>query len=84
MEFLRKFGEKSEAVLNVCGGHHSDIPATTPYTPIIMAADAISGARPGAQRESMELYIKRFEHLEAIARDSRRPRDPRDSQREEC
>jgi ribonucrease Y len=34
MEFLRKFGEKSEVVLNACGGHHSDIPATTPYTPI--------------------------------------------------
>ena len=59
MEFLRKFGEKSEAVLNACGGHHSDIPATTPYTPIIMAADAISGARLGARRESMQLYIKR-------------------------
>ncbi len=69
MEFLRKFGEKSEAVLNACGGHHSDIPATTPYTPIIMAADAISGARPGARRESMELYIKRLEHLESIARE---------------
>ncbi len=69
MEFLRKFGEKSEAVLNACGGHHSDIPATTPYTPIIMAADAISGARPGARRESMELYIKRLEQLEGIARE---------------
>ena len=69
MEFLKKFGEKSEAVLNACGGHHGDIPATTPYTPIIMAADAISGARPGARRESMELYIKRLEQLEAIARE---------------
>lgn len=69
MEFLRKFGEKSEAVLNACGGHHGDIPSTTAYTPIIMAADAISGARPGARRESMELYIKRLEQLEAIARE---------------
>ncbi len=69
MEFLKKFGEKSEAVLNACGGHHGDIPATTPYTPIVMAADAISGARPGARRESMELYIKRLEQLEAIARE---------------
>ena len=69
MEFLRKFGEKSEAVLNACGGHHGDIPSTTAYTPIIMAADAISGARPGARRESMELYIKRLEPLEAIARE---------------
>ena len=69
MEFLKKFGEKSEAVLNACGGHHGDIPATTAYTPIIMAADAISGARPGARRESMEMYIKRLEQLEAIARE---------------
>ena len=49
MEFCRKFNEP-EAVLNAIGGHHNDIPATTPYTPIIMAADAISGARPGARR----------------------------------
>jgi ribonuclease Y len=68
MEFARKYGEKSEEVLNAIGGHHGDIPATTPYTPIVMAADAISGARPGARRESMEMYIKRLEQLEAIAR----------------
>ncbi|MFO0827878.1 MAG: ribonuclease Y [Phycisphaerales bacterium] len=69
MEFLRKYGEKSEPVLNAVGGHHGDIPATTPYTPIVMAADAISGARPGARRESMEMYIKRLEQLEAIAKE---------------
>ena len=69
MEFLKKYGEKSEAVLNACGGHHGDIPSTTAYTPIVMAADAISGARPGARRESMEMYIKRLEQLEAIARE---------------
>lgn len=69
MEFARKFGEKSEAVLNAIGGHHGDIPSTTPYTPIVMAADAISGARPGARRESMEMYIKRLEQLEGIATD---------------
>lgn len=67
MEFCKKHGEKSEAVLNAIGGHHADIPATTPYTPIIMAADAISGARPGARRESMEMYVKRLEQLEGIA-----------------
>ena len=69
-EFLKKYGEKSEAVLNAVAGHHGDIPATTAYTPIIMAADAISGARPGARRESMELYIKRLEQLEAIAKEN--------------
>jgi ribonuclease Y len=67
MEFVRKYGEKSDVVLNAIGGHHSDIDAISPYTPIVMASDAISGARPGARRESMELYIKRLEQLEAIA-----------------
>ncbi|MCL2640544.1 MAG: ribonuclease Y [Phycisphaerales bacterium] len=66
MEFVRKFNEV-EAVLNAIGGHHADIPATTPYTPIIMAADAISGARPGARRETLERYIKRLRELETIA-----------------
>jgi ribonuclease Y len=66
MEFVRKFNE-SEAVLNAIGGHHNDIPATSPYTPIIMAADAISGARPGARRETLERYIKRLQELEGIA-----------------
>ncbi len=66
MEFCKKFGEK-EVVLNAIEGHHNDIPATTPYTPIVMAADAISGARPGARRETLEKYVKRLEQLEAIA-----------------
>jgi ribonuclease Y len=66
MEFARKYGEK-EAVLNAIGGHHGDIEATTPYTPIVMAADSISGARPGARRESLERYVKRLEQLEGIA-----------------
>ena len=73
MEFARKYGEKSEAVLNAIGGHHSDIESTTPYTPIVMAADALSGARPGARRESMEMYIKRLEQLEAIAMEQAAP-----------
>jgi ribonuclease Y len=68
MDFLKQYGERSEAVLNAVGGHHLDIPTTTPYTPIVMAADAISGARPGARRESMEMYIKRLRQLEDIAK----------------
>jgi ribonuclease Y len=67
MDFARRYGEKQEAVLNAIGGHHGDIEATTPYTAIVMAADAISGARPGARRESMENYVKRLEQLEGIA-----------------
>ncbi len=69
MDFCRKFGEKAEAVLNAIAGHHGDIPSTTPYTPIVMAADAISSARPGARRESMEMYVKRLEQLESLAKE---------------
>ncbi len=66
MEFLKKFGEV-EAVLNAAAGHHGDVPPTTPYTPLIMAADAISASRPGARRESLEKYIKRLRELEELA-----------------
>jgi ribonucrease Y len=65
-EFLKKLGEP-EAVLNACAGHHGDVPASTPYTPLIMAADAISGSRPGARRESLEKYVKRLKDLEDLA-----------------
>ena len=67
MEFARQNGEKDEAVLNAIGGHHADIPATTFYTPIVMAADALSSARPGARRESMERYVQRLHELQDIA-----------------
>jgi ribonuclease Y len=66
MDFLRRFGE-NEAVLNAAVGHHGDVPATTPYTPLIMAADAISASRPGARRESLERYVKRLRDLEDLA-----------------
>ena len=70
MEFAKRFGETREEVLNAIGGHHNDIPSTSAYTPIVMAADAVSGARPGARRESMELYVQRLKQLEDIARES--------------
>ncbi|MBL9000638.1 MAG: ribonuclease Y [Phycisphaerae bacterium] len=66
MDFARQFGEK-EPVLNAIGGHHADIPATSFYTPIVMAADAVSSARPGARRESMEKYVQRLHELQDIA-----------------
>jgi len=69
MEFCKRYGEKAEPVLNAIAGHHGDIPSTTPYTPIVMAADAISSARPGARRESMEMYVKRLEQLETLAKE---------------
>jgi len=70
MDFARQFGEK-EAVLNAIGGHHGDIPSTTFYTPIVMAADAVSSARPGARRESLEKYVQRLNDLQNIAMDHR-------------
>ena len=66
MEFCRKYKEREE-VLNAIGGHHGDIEPTSFYTPIVASADAISGARPGARRDSLERYIQRLEQLEGIA-----------------
>ena len=66
-DFCRRFSERPE-VLNAIEGHHADIPATSAYTPIVMAADAISAARPGGRRESLERYIKRLQQLEGIAK----------------
>jgi len=53
--------------LNACLAHHGDVPPTTPYTLIVMSADAISASRPGARRESLERYIKRLTDLEDLA-----------------
>lgn len=66
MDFAKQYGER-EPILNVIGGHHGDIPATSFYTPIVMAADAVSSARPGARRESLEKYIQRLNELQDIA-----------------
>ena len=66
-EFAGRYGE-TEPVLNAIEGHHADVPATSFYTPIVMAADALSGARPGARRESLERYIQRLNQLQDIAK----------------
>ncbi len=65
-EIARKMGEEPR-VVNAIGAHHNDIPAETVEAIIVQIADAISAARPGARRETIDNYVKRLENLEAIA-----------------
>ena len=67
-DLLKRYGEPPEVVL-AASGHHEDARLEHPYTMIVMAADASSAARPGARRESLDLYVKRMEELEAIAKE---------------
>jgi ribonuclease Y len=66
MDFAKKYGEP-EDVVRAVGYHHHDPTAENLYSVLVMAADAVSGARPGARRESIENYVKRLEALEKIA-----------------
>ncbi|MCG8567756.1 MAG: ribonuclease Y [Desulfobacterales bacterium] len=65
-KLAKKYGE-IEAVVNAIAAHHEDRMPETVYDYIVQAADALSGARPGARKESLENYIKRLEDLENIA-----------------
>ncbi|MBQ0167584.1 MAG: ribonuclease Y [Treponema sp.] len=66
MDMARKMGEDPR-VVNAVGAHHNDIEPTSIEAIIVQIADAISAARPGARRETMDNYVKRLENLEAIA-----------------
>ncbi len=66
MEICKKHGEHA-IVLNAVGAHHDEMEMNNIISPVVQAADAISGARPGARREILESYIKRIGELEDIA-----------------
>jgi ribonuclease Y len=66
-ELAKRYGETSKEVLHAIAGHHDDVTIDHVYTVLVAAADAISAARPGARRETLEKYVKRLEELEAVA-----------------
>ncbi|MCC6697280.1 MAG: ribonuclease Y [Candidatus Hydrogenedentes bacterium] len=65
-DFVKRYGE-SEAIANAVGAHHNEMEQSTVMAVLVQAADALSAARPGARRETVETYIKRLEQLEQIA-----------------
>ncbi len=65
-DLARKYGE-SDIVVNAIEAHHQETEAKSVYAVLVNAADAVSASRPGARRETLEIYIKRLEKLEQIA-----------------
>ncbi len=66
-EIAKRYREHP-VVCNAIGAHHEDMEMESPIAVLVQAADSISGARPGARRESLEAYAKRLESLETLAR----------------
>jgi ribonuclease Y len=66
MELAQRY-EETHVVCNAIGAHHEEIDAESLYAVLVQAADAVSSARPGARRETLELYVRRLHKLEAIA-----------------
>jgi len=65
-EVARKYGESAK-IVNAIAAHHEEVKAETVLAPLVDAADALSGARPGARREVLESYVRRLEALEQIS-----------------
>ncbi|MFA4967394.1 MAG: ribonuclease Y [Candidatus Margulisiibacteriota bacterium] len=65
--FAQKAGESPE-VVHAIEAHHEDIPAQTIEAILVLVSDAISAARPGARRDTLEAYVKRLEKLESVAK----------------
>ncbi|MDP8234420.1 MAG: ribonuclease Y [Candidatus Saelkia tenebricola] len=65
-DLAKKYGE-NETIVNSIAAHHEDVEQKSVYAVLVQAADAVSGARPGARRETLEIYIKRLQNLENIA-----------------
>jgi len=66
MKLCEKYGEHP-AICNAVGAHHDEVEMLYNISPLVQACDAISGARPGARRETSERYIQRLKDLEALA-----------------
>jgi ribonuclease Y len=65
-DLARKYGEHAD-VVHAIEAHHGEVEVRTVEAVLVQAADAISGSRPGARRESIEAYVQRLERLEEIA-----------------
>ena len=65
-EMARKMGE-NPVIVNAIAAHHNDVPTESLEAVVVQIADAISAARPGARRETIDNYVKRLENLEQIA-----------------
>ncbi len=65
-DIARKYGESAK-IVNAIAAHHEEVKAETILAPLVDAADALSGARPGARREMLESYVRRLEDLERIS-----------------
>ncbi len=66
VDLARKYGEPAEVIGSIAA-HHEDVEADSAIAVLVQAADAVSGSRPGARRETLETYVKRLERLEEIA-----------------